>query len=248
MKPVDAHCHLNFKQYDEDRKEIIEEARDKLEFIGVPGVNLESNREVLELQEDYLDFVVPSLGLHPTYTDSFDEVDEIMEQIREEDPAAVGEIGLDYHHVTDDDMRQLQEKVFRKLLSLAEELEKPVVVHSREAEEKAIEIIREDDPPEAFMHCFNGTPELAEKAVDQGMKLGVTTQVLYSTQVQDIVEKIDPEHLILETDSPFLYRGGRNRPVNVLESAEKISEVKNVSENDVIKKTTANANSIHQVS
>lgn len=246
MKPVDAHCHLNFEQYDEDREDVLKEASEKLEFVAVPGVNRESNREVLEFQRTHPETVVANMGLHPTYEDSFDEVDRIVEQIREEDPAAIGEIGLDHHHVTDDKTRKKQEEVFHRLLSLAEELEKPVVVHSREAEKKAFKILKEYELPEIFLHCFNGSPELAAEAAETGMKIGVTTQVLYSGRVQGIVEEIDVNDMILETDSPFLYRGERNRPVNVIESAEKISEIKKVSAEDVIKETTRNAELVHR--
>ncbi len=247
MKPVDAHCHLNFEQYNGDREELIKRSKEKLEFVAVPGVNRENNTEVLELQREHPDFVAANLGLHPTYTDSFEEVEEIKEQIRDEDPAAIGEIGLDHHHVTDEEERKQQEKVFREFLKLAEELGKPVVVHSREAEGEAVDIISEYELPEVMLHCFNGSPELAEKAVEEhGMKIGVTTQVLYSSRVQSIVEEISVEDMLLETDSPYLYRGERNKPVNVLESAEKVSDIKGVSREKVVQETTRNAELVHR--
>lgn len=244
MKPVDAHCHLDFDRFDEDRDEVVDRCRGKLEFVVNAGSNMERNRKALELNEEYGDFVVPNLGLHPTYTDHFDELDEVKEMIREEDPVAVGEIGLDHHHVTDEELRQEQEKVFRELLALAEELEKPVVIHSREAEERTLEIVKEYDLPEVMFHCFNGTPELAEKAVKAGITIGVTTQVLYSNRVQSIVKRLSVEDILLETDSPFLYRGERNEPLNVEESAEKIAELKSLEKNKVIKSTTRNARMI----
>ena len=247
MKPVDAHCHLNFKQYDNDREEVIQRSKEELEFLVVAGVNEENNEEVLELQRKHSNFVVANLGLHPTYTDSFSEVDDIKEQIRDKNPAAIGEIGLDHHHIKDDEERRAQEKIFREFLSLAEELDKPVVVHSREAEKKAVEIISEYDIPEVMLHCFNGTPKLAQKAVEEhGMKIGVTTQVLYSSRVENIVEKLNVDDMLLETDSPYLYRGERNEPLNILKSAEKISEVKGVSKERVVQETTSNAKLIQK--
>ena len=241
MRPVDAHCHIYFEDFDGDRKEIIGKTQEELEFIGVPGVNLETNRKVTELNEQYGDFISEHLGLHPVYTDSFNQIEEIKQQIRDEDPQAIGEIGLDHHHVTDKDIQEKQEKVFRKLLELAEELGKPVAVHSREAEERALEIINQYNLSNVFMHCFNGSPELAEKDAISGMKVGVTTQVLYSSRVQTIVGRLELEDLILETDSPYLYRGERNEPVNVVESAEKIAEIKNTDRENVISQTTENS-------
>lgn len=241
MKPVDAHCHIDFDHYDDDREEVIEEAKQKLEFIVNAGSNFERNSAVLELQEKYPGFVKANLGIHPTYTDDFDDLEKIKAQVREEDPVAIGEIGLDHHHVKDEELRERQKAVFKEMLGLAEELQKPVVVHSREAEEEAVEIISEYDLPDVMLHCFNGKPELAEKAVDKGMTVGVTTQVLYSSRVKKIVERIDTEDMLLETDSPFLYRGERNKPSNVVESAEKIAELKDVEENQVVEDTTQNA-------
>ena len=244
MRPVDAHCHIDFEQYDEDREEVIDEAKEKLEFIVNAGSNLENNREVLDLSRKHEEFIIPNLGLHPTYTDSFNELDDIKAQIRDERPAAVGEIGLDHHHVSEKQVRKRQEKIFREMLELAEELNLPVVVHSRDAEKKTVDILKEYALPDVMVHCFNGKPELAEEAVEEGMTIGVTTQVLYSNRVQEIVKALNADDILLETDSPFLYRGERNSPVKVLESVEKVAEIKNVDEEKVIQASTENAVSI----
>ena len=241
MRPVDAHCHIDFDQYDEDREEVIQRAKEELEFIVNAGSCLENNKQALELEEKHSEFIIANLGLHPTYTEKFDQLEDIKEQVREEDPAAVGEIGLDHHHVSDEDVRDRQRQVFREMLELAEDLDKPVVVHSREAEEESVEVISEYDIPGVMLHCFNGSPELAEEAVEKGFKIGVTTQVLYSSRVQKIVERLDVDDLLLETDSPFLYRGERNEPVNVVESAEKIAEIKGLEKEEVVEATTGNA-------
>jgi len=119
-----------------------------------------------------------------------------------------------------------------------------VVIHSRDAEHKAVEILREYDIPDVMLHCFNGTPELAQKAVESGMTIGVTTQVLYSNRVQKITKLLDVESIMVETDSPYLYRGERNKPVNVIESAEKIAELKSIETEEVVKSTTLNARRI----
>ncbi|MFT4893105.1 MAG: TatD DNase family protein [Candidatus Nanohaloarchaea archaeon] len=241
MKPVDSHCHLDFERFDEDREEVVESSKEKLEFVVNAGSSMERNQKVLELSEKYPEFVVPNLGLHPTYTDNFDELEQIKQLIREENPPAIGEIGLDHHHVKNTKLRERQEKVFREMLELAEELEKPVVIHSREAEKKVFDIVQGYNLSEIMFHCFNGTPELAEKSAEKGIKIGVTTQVLYSNRVQSIAEAVPVSDILLETDSPFLYRGNRNEPVNVHESAEKIAEIKDLEKQEVVEATTENA-------
>lgn len=244
MKPVDAHCHLDFEQFDEDRDNVISKAKQKLEFVVNAGSNTEHNDAALQLGQKYPDFIIPTVGLHPCYTDDFDRLEEVKQQIRKHDPVAIGEIGLDHHHVQEQKLRERQEDVFRELLQLAEDLQKPVVIHSRDAEKKAVEILEEYDLPDVMLHCFNGTLELAEEAVENGMTIGVTTQVLSSNRVQNIVEQLDVEDLLLETDSPYLYRGERNEPLNVIESAEKIAKLKSIEHEEVVQATTQNARRI----
>ena len=244
MKPVDAHCHLDFEKFDEDREEVIQRCKEELEFVVTVGCTPKRNQKTIELTEAFPDFLVPNLGLHPTYTDEFKNLDEVKKQIRDNNPAAVGEIGLDHHHVTDESMRERQEEVFKELLNLAEELGKPVNVHSREAEQEVIDILKQYDLSDALIHCFNGTPEQAKEAAENGITIGVTTQVLYLERVQNIVRELNVNDIVLETDSPFLYRGERNEPVNVVESAEKIAELKDVSIEEVVERTTENAQRI----
>lgn len=242
-KPVDSHCHLDFEQFDNDRKQVIKRLKARTAFVVNAGINPEHNQKTLKLAAEH-DEINPALGIHPVYTDSFDQIDQVKQQIKENNPVAVGEIGLDHHHITDAGKRKKQEKVFTEMVDFAEEHSLPVVVHSREAERKAYKILK-DRKTDVFLHCFNGKPELAKKAAENGIKIGVTTQVLYSSRVQNIARKISLEDILLETDSPYLYRGERNEPVNVQESAEKIAELKDTSVEEVVKKTTRNAKNFY---
>lgn len=241
MRPVDSHCHLSFDQYEENLEEVIERAREELDFVVTAGCDLESNAEVLEISERHRDFVIPNLGLHPTFTDSFDGEEDVKRQIREEEPAAIGEIGLDHHHVTEESMRARQREVFEEMIGLAEQMGKPVVVHSREAEQDCIDMLGRSELEDVMMHCFNGTVEEAEEAVREGFKIGVTTQVLYSSRVEELVKALEIEDILLETDSPFLYPDGVNEPSNTVETVTRISEIKGVPETEVIEATTGNA-------
>lgn len=239
MKPVDCHCHLDYGKFDDDREEVISRCYSNLHRVVNAGLGPESNRSTLELAREN-DVVEPALGLHPTQVESFDDIEEVVNQIREHQPGIIGEIGLDYHHVTDEETRERQEEVFRILLELAEELGKPVALHTRSAEKKCVEIIDEYEV-KAHLHSFNGNTDLTGKAAERGNMIGISTQVLYSTRVQNIVREVSLDRIVLETDSPFLYQGERNEPVNVLESAEKIAELRDVSTREVIEATTRNA-------
>ena len=239
MKPVDCHCHLDYGKFDDDRDEVISRCSGKLHRVVNAGLGPESNRSTLELAREN-EVVEPALGLHPTNVESFEDIEEVVDQVREHQPGIIGEIGLDHHHVTDEETRETQEEVFRRLLELAEELGKPVAVHTRSAEKRCVEIIDEYDI-RAHLHSFNGNTDLAERAAERGNIIGVSTQVLYSTRVQNTVRQLSLDQIVLETDSPFLYQGKRNEPVNVTESAEKIAELKDVSTREVIEATTGNA-------
>jgi len=164
MKPVDSHCHIDFEQFDEDREEIIEECRNKLEFAVNSGSTIEHNKAALKLEKQHPEVIKANIGLHPVYTEEFSSVDKVKQQISENNPVAIGEIGLDHYHVKDSETRNKQEEVFREMLETAEKLGKPVVIHSRDAERKAVNIIKEYNLPNVFLHCFNGSKKLAEHA------------------------------------------------------------------------------------
>lgn len=239
MKAVDSHSHLYFEQFDRDREQVLNQVLERLEFVAVAGCDFEGNKKVVNLCRG-VESLVPNLGLHPTSIEDFEKVESIKAYIKEEEPAAVGEIGLDHHHVKDKDVREIQEQVFREMLELAESLNLPVVVHSRQAEERALEVLEEYEL-EVFMHCFNGSLDLLQECVDRGFRVGVTTQVLYSSHVQSIAEELPLDSMLLETDSPFLYPEGRNEPVKVLESAEKIADLKELEKEQVVETTTGKA-------
>lgn len=241
MRGIDSHCHLDFEQFDEDRDEVIERSRRELEMVVNPGANPSHNEKAFKLHKEFPDFVKFNVGLHPVYTDSFDELEKVMEQIKRFEPCAVGEIGLDYHHVSDETVRERQREVFREMLGLAEELSLPVVLHTRDAEDEVLDILEDYKLEGVFLHCFNGSVEQCKLAQERGYKIGVTTQVLYSSHVQELVKVLELDNILLETDSPYLYRGSRNEPLNIIESAEKIAEIKQADKSHVLDITQNNS-------
>lgn len=238
-KPVDAHCHLDFGKFNEDREEVIRRCKDKLSFVVNSGRDPKSNQDSLELQEKHDDFIYATAGIHPTHTDSFSELEKVKKQIQSKDFYAVGEIGMDFHHVEDEDLRSKQREVFINLVELAENEDLPVVVHSRNAEKQVIDIIEEYDV-KTYLHCFNGNIKQVERAIENNAFIGVTYQVTYSNRVQEVVDHTPIENIVLETDSPFLKRGERNTPLTVEKIAEKIGEIKNISKEKVVSETTKN--------
>ena len=238
--PVDAHCHLDFDSYDEDREKVVSKCREELDFVVNSGRDPESNAASLELQKNYSKFIVATAGIHPTHTDSFNSVGKVKRQIREKDFHAVGEIGMDFHHVEDEDLREKQKQVFVQMVEFAEEMDLPVVAHSRNAEKQVVDVLSERST-EAYLHCFNGNMNQLEKSIENDIFIGVTYQAEYSNRVQEIVRRCPLELMLLETDSPFLYKSERNSPMTVLQVAEKIAEIKDVEVEEVIAKTTDNA-------
>lgn len=237
MRPVDSHCHLQFEQFDEDREKIVEEVEKNLEFAVLAGINPEDNLKAVKVSKTS-NSLKYCLGLHPLHHQK--SVEKARNQIKKNDPIAVGEIGLDYNYITGEEERKDSEEVFREMLEIAENQELPVVVHSRNAEKKCFDIVNEFDV-EAFFHCFNGRPELAEKIVSSGHMIGVTNQVTHSTRVQNIVEKISPERILTETDSPYLGSEERNRPVKVVKVVEKIADIKGLEVSEVEEITSQNS-------
>ncbi len=244
MRPVDTHCHLDFDQYDDDRDAVLERCTEEMAAVVNVGTNPERNRASLDLAAAW-DMVHPTVGLHPTYIDDLDQetVEQVAGQAREHAGAirAVGEIGLDYHHVSDEDLRERQADLFQELLDVATELELPVVLHSRDAEDHVMDIVDGYEAGDVVLHCFNGRPALAEEAVDRGYWVSLSTQVLYSSRVQELAGTVPLDRLLLETDAPFLYRGERNVPWHVAESAAAIADIKDLEPEAVVTSTTRNA-------
>ena len=241
MKGIDSHCHLDFEQFNKDREKVIHRTMEELEMIVNPGANPKHNKRAYELSQEFPDFVKFNTGLHPVYTDDFESIEKVKKQVTRFNPPAIGEIGLDHHHVEEPEKRRHQKRIFEEMLNLAESKSLPVVLHTRDAEKQVLDILDNYSLEDVFLHCFNGSTEEVEYAMDQGYFVGVTTQILYSKSVQELTKSIDLDRLLLETDSPYLYRGSRNEPLNILESAEKMAEIKCIDKKEILQFTSKNS-------
>lgn len=225
---VDVHCHLDFEQFN-DLDEVIERAR-KAGVISIitNGVNKKSNRMVLELAKKY-DIVKPALGLYPDDAVKMNgrQVRAEIEFIKSQRPAAIGEVGLDNYRVGNLDK---QKEVFQQLIDLAKELDVPLIVHSRKAEQEAFDMLAKSRAAKVIMHCFNGTMKLAREIESKGWYFSIPPIIVYSTQFQELVRTVKSTYILTETDSPFLApeKGKRNEPMNVREAVKMIAKIKEI--------------------
>ncbi len=230
---IDAHCHLDLF---DDKKKIVNNAREaNVGIILANGINPQTNRIVLELAREYKE-VKAVCGIYPIDCLGLNEK-EIDEEIKfiiknKEKIIAIGEVGIDLKESSDLDR---QKKNFIKFIELAMKLDKPVVVHSRKAEEDCIEILEEMNVKKVVMHCFSGKKKLAQRIIKNGWTLTIPTAVKNSVQFQDTIKITPIEQLLCETDSPFLHPDKKfpNEPANVVESYKKISEIKKLSLKEV---------------
>ena len=235
---VDVHTHLDHPLLINKIDEIIYRAKNAgLKQIITNGINPETNRKCLELSKKY-DIVNCAMGLYPRSALKKEieieniqlkvdfDVDEEINFIRKNNNniVAISEVGLDF--VNGEDKQQIED--FEKMIKLAEELTKPIVVHSRKAEQKCVEMLESSKNKKIIMHCFCGKKSLVKRIADNGWFLTAPTIVVRSQQFQDIVRNVPISQLFPETDSPYLspYKEQLNEPSFVIESYNKIAEIK----------------------
>ncbi len=258
---IDTHAHLNSNEYKNDLNEVIKRAQyDGVEYIINPATDLESSREVISLAEKY-DFIYGAVGFHPHDASKAtpESLKEIEELSRHPKVVAIGEIGLDYHY--NFSPPEIQKEIFRKQIEIAQRRDLSIIIHMRESEEDTLHIVRNalKDYPEwrkagqiyknrypaakGVFHSFPGDAALAWKVIKMGFYISVPGTVTFKTKknhtsnILDVVEKVSPEHILLETDSPYLtpvpHRGKRNEPAYLKYIAEKIAEVQKLSVEDI---------------
>lgn len=246
---IETHCHLDYLK-DRELKETLEQSQrvniEKLITIAVSPDNLGRVRELSQIAP----WVYGTQGIHPHEAESYSDAveEEIRSHALDEKIVAVGEIGLDYFYDNAD--QGVQREVFRRQLQIACDTDRPVVIHSRDADEDTITILKEFENTlgrRGVIHSFTSGPGLAQYALDQGWCLGFNgiTTFNKAENVRDIVRMASIEQILLETDSPFLtpvpYRGRENAPFYLPFVAEKIAEVKELPLEEVLSKTYKNS-------
>ncbi len=233
---IDVHCHLDYKDFDKDREEVIERAKNNnVKVIISNGTDLESNKKVLELSKKY-EIIKPAFGLYPVEAESMSEkeIDKSLDFIKNNNPVAIGEVGLDLHNGKD---IEKQKQVLRRLIELSRELDIPIIIHSRKAEEEVIELLKETKPNKVILHCFCGNKELTEEAEKLGYLFSIPTSITRTKTFKKLAKRIQLKSILTETDAPFLspYEGKRNEPSFIKETIKKISEIKGITEEELEK-------------
>ncbi|WP_457741833.1 YchF/TatD family DNA exonuclease [Thermococcus sp.] len=243
---IDSHAHFEF--YKKDAPKIIEECRKELKAV-VDSITEYRKAHVWkswELLRPYFGFVIPTLGYHPNEArrGNWEKVEKVENFIREhaDEIVAIGEIGLDYHYAENEKQRENQREVFRHFLELALELDLPVVIHARKAEGEAYKLVQRTGV-KAYFHSYAGSVELARKIVKTGHLIGINTGIVFIPEVRAVGKAIDVEHLLVETDSPYMspFKGQRNTPCNVKIAVEWIAKLQNLSFEEVERETEKNA-------
>ncbi len=250
---IDVHAHLCYPPYDREAERVVEKARQEISGIVSSSARYEEGLCVLTLSEKHKEFVFPTIGYHPTEGEGKDRVKELIERNRDS-IVGIGEVGLDYHWEKDGKAREKQKKTFSEFIEFASRLDKPLVIHSWDAERECFEMVRKSSLLCVF-HCFSGSPELAREICSEGFYVSVSTQVLFSKHHRKIAKTVPLNRLLLETDSPWLspfrnnpklvpekgFDSANNYPWNIKLSAAKIAEIKGLAAEEVLNAAGRNA-------
>ena len=246
---IDTHCHLYPSEYKESES-VIEKCRDKDISLILNGVDPLSNKEIIDLSNKYSN-VYAAIGYDHSVVNEITKSDlELLEdQIKNNKITAIGEIGIDYHWVTDN--KKAQKELFKKMLDLAKKYDLPVIVHARDAVEDTYEILKEYDL-KGLMHCYQGSLDYAKKFIELGYYIGIDGPITYdNNDLIDLVKRIDINHLLVETDSPYLSpvpkRNEKNTSLNLKYIIKKISEIKEIDEDVLIKQLEINTKELFDI-
>lgn len=245
----DTHAHLDSEQFEEDFDVIIQNIiNKKISLIVNPGCDIPTSKKSVELSEKY-DFIYSAVGFHPheaKYMDQ-DAIKEIENlAILNNKVVAIGEIGLDYYY--DFSPRDIQEDVFAEQMELANKLNLPFIIHSRDASNDTYEMVKKyKNNVDCVLHCYSQSKEMAKLYLDLGCYLSFAGPVTFkkSTNLQEVAKYTPLDRIFIETDSPYLSpepkRGKKNEPSNVIYTGKKIAELKEISEEQLFKSTYNNA-------
>jgi len=254
MKLIDSHCHIDGERFAEDREAVIQNALDAgvraMINVGTGSPKDRSFEDTVSLAKEN-ESVYAAVGIHPHDADEYDEAVEqrLIDLTKSSEKVlAWGEIGLDFFY--DHSPRNVQERVFRRQINVAKELDLPIIIHSRDADDETVEILRDECSSEDFrggiMHCFGGTPEMAEALMDIGFLISFAGNVTFkkADNLRESARVVPLEKLLVETDCPYLtpvpFRGKRNEPARVVETAKFLADFYEIEFEKLANQTTKN--------
>ena len=263
---IDTHCHLDFKDFDRDRDDVVNRAKEAgvVRIINV-GSSIEGTRRSLELAKRY-GIVYASIGVHPHEADSV--TDRVIEDFRKlatdfstekSKVVAIGEVGLDYYRNLS--LKNEQIKAFEKFIQLAQELDLPLILHAREANSDILDVLKNSQLPtpnsqlqiKGVMHCFSGDDKFLKECLALGLYVSFTCNLTFKNakNLREVARQVPVERLLLETDAPFLapqeFRGKRNEPSYLTYLVDEWAKISNLSKEDIARITTHNANELFKL-
>ena len=258
MKLFDSHAHLDDLKFNEDRKELIEDiSKSEVDLLISAGYSIEGSKSAMNLANEY-NFIYATVGISPndisqTEEELWKSIDKIKEMaVKNSKVVAIGEIGLDYYWNKEN--KEMQKLAFKKQIDIANELELPIVIHTREAISDTIEILKENSVnKKGVFHCCPLNRELIKEALKLDFYISFAGPVTFknSKNADEIISMVPNERILIETDSPYLSpepkRGRRNDPRNVKYIAQKIADVKQITVEEVAKFTHENTKKIFDI-
>ena len=249
---TDTHCHLYSEEFTADIDTVVQHAENEgVQKFYLPAIDSTATEAMLALENRFPGKCIAMMGLHPCYVKENykQELEAVTHWMKQRKFAAVGEIGLDYYW--DKTFVKEQEEAFRMQIEWSIQYEMPIVIHTRNAMQETINIVKEYVPKgvRGIFHCFSGSNESAKEIIKAGFYLGIGGVVTYKKAgLAEVLEQIDLEYLVLETDAPYLtpvpFRGKRNESSYIKYIAVRLAEIKNVPVEEVAAVTTANAQKI----
>lgn len=247
----ETHAHYDDHKFDEDREAVLQKViQSGVSPIINVGASIESTKEAIELAKSH-DYIYAAVGVHPSDIEGLDEENFqwLRTQTSYEKTVAIGEIGLDYYWDKEPEVQKAQRYWFGRQLELAREVELPVIIHSRDAAEDTVKVMKEHNAHElsGVIHCYSYSKEMAKEFVKMGYFIGVGGVVTFKNakKLVETVQEIPIESILLETDCPYMapepHRGTRNDSSNIPFIIEKIAEIKGISKEDVERITEENA-------
>lgn len=245
---IDSHCHLYIKDFDNDLQEVITRAKNAgINRFYFPAIDQSTAADMFRVADQFPDICIPMMGLHPCSVNaSFQQEISFVEDILQKRKfAAIGEIGLDYYW--DKQFMNIQKQVFIRQIELANQYALPIVIHTREAMADTIELVSTHLPQKrGIFHCFVGSVAEAKSIIEMGFLLGIGGVLTYKKSgLAEVMSEIPLEHVVLETDAPYLSpvpcRGKRNESSYLRIIATELAQIKKISVEEVERITTANA-------
>lgn len=252
---IDSHAHLDDRRFDRDRKDIINSFEENdISLVINPGADLSSSIKAVNLAEEY-ENIYAAVGVHPHSAKEVDEstIEILKSFTNREKVVAVGEIGLDYHY--DNSPRDIQRKWFIEQMKLAKEVDLPIIIHSRDAQQDTFDLLKaeQDGNLEGVLHCYSGSVEMAREYIKLGFYISIAGPVTFKNArvLKEVAREIPLDKMLIETDAPYLTpepnRGKRNEPVYVRFVAATIAEAKGISFEEVAKRTAENTKRLFRI-